>query len=577
MATVERDELGHPLALRASTLGEAFLRTVSERPDQVALRTPRDRMTITWREYRERVERIAAGLAALGVERGDAVAIMLLNRPEFHLVDTAALLLGATPFSIYNTSTAEQIEHLFTNAGNRVVVTEQAFVPVIGEARRRVPEIEHVVVVDHDEFGALTLDELENKGSSSFDFMRHAAAVQPEDIATIIYTSGTTGPPKGVQLTHANLIAECRAVANRLPNLVGGRGASFLPSAHIADRWGNHYFGSMMFGATITSIPDPRTIAIHLPDVRPTSWGAVPRIWEKLKGALEAKGFTDPAALPEETKASIRRRIGLDHAEWLMCGAAPCQLEVLEYFDALGLPILEVWGMSETSCCVTVNPPDAPRYGTCGPVLDGIELKLAPDGEVLVRGPVVMAGYRGEPAMTAMAIDADGWLHTGDIGTRDMDRYLTIVDRKKEIIINSAGKNMSPANIEARVKAAHPLIGQAVAIGDRRPYVVALLVLDPEVAVHFASDRGLPESTKALAEHPAVRDALAEAVRIANRKLSRVEQIKTFAILGDDWQPGGDELTPTMKLKRKPIAVKYAAQIDALYAERRPEDTLAAL
>ncbi len=494
MATVERADDTQPLALRASTLGEAFLRTASERPDQVALRTPRDRMTITWREYRERVERIAAGLAGLGVERGDAVAIMLLNRPEFHLVDTAALMLGATPFSIYNTSTAEQVEHLFTNAGNRVVVTEQAFVPVIGEARRRVPEIEHVVVVDHDEYGAMTLDELENKGSSSFDFMRHAAAVQADDVATIIYTSGTTGPPKGVQLTHANLIAECRAVATRLPTTLGGRGASFLPSAHIADRWGSHYYGSMMFGATITSIPDPRTVAIHLPDVRPTTWGAVPRIWEKLKAALEAKGITDPAALSDEARRAIHKRIGLDQAQWLVCGAAPCQVEVLEYFDALGLTILELWGMSETSCCVTINPPGAARFGTCGPVLDGIELKLAPDGEVLVRGPVVMAGYRGEPAMTAMAIDADGWLHTGDIGTRDMDRYLTIVDRKKEIIINSAGKNMSPANIEARLKAAHPLIGQAVAIGDRRPYVVALLVLDPEVAGHFASERGLPES-----------------------------------------------------------------------------------
>ncbi|HEX3265777.1 MAG TPA: AMP-binding protein [Candidatus Limnocylindrales bacterium] len=434
-----------------------------------------------------------------------------------------------------------------------------------------------LVAVDHDEYGAMTLDDLESKGSSSFDFMRHAAAVQAGDIATIIYTSGTTGPPKGVQLTHANLIAECRAVATRLPTKVGGRGTSFLPSAHIADRWGSHYYGSMMFGATITSIADPRTVAIHLPDVRPTTWGAVPRIWEKLKAALEAKGFTDPAALPEEVKASIRKRIGLDRAQWLVCGAAPCQVEVLEYFDALGLTILELWGMSETSCCVTINPPGAPRFGTCGPVLDGIELKLAPDGEVLVRGPVVMAGYRGEPAMTAMAIDADGWLRTGDIGTRDMERYLTIVDRKKEIIINSAGKNMSPANIEARLKAAHPLIGQAVAIGDRRPYVVALIVLDAEVAGHFASERGLPESTHALAQHPTVRDVLSEAVRIANRKLSRVEQVKTFAILGDDWHPGGDELTPTMKLKRKPIAAKYAAQIDALYAERRPEDTLAAL
>jgi long-chain acyl-CoA synthetase len=577
MATVELEDLAQPLALRATTLAEAFLRTASERADHFALRTPRGRVQITWHQYREHVRRIAAGLASLGVERGDTVGLMLLNRPEFHLVDTAALMLGATPFSIYNTSTPEQVEHLFMNAGNRVVVTEQAFVPVIGEARRRVPALEHVIVVDHSEYGALTLADLEEKGSSEFDFMRHAAAVEPDDIATIIYTSGTTGPPKGVQLTHANLIAQCRALAARLPTRAGGRGASFLPSAHIADRTISHYFLSLMFGGTITSIPDPRTVAIHLRDVRPTAWGAVPRTWEKLKAALESKGYRDPAALPEAEKGSIRSRIGLDRARWLLCGAAPCPVEVLEYFDALGLPILEVWGMSELSCCATVNPPGAQRYGTCGTALDGVELKLAPDGEVLVRGPIVMAGYRDEPAMTAMAIDADGWLHTGDIGVRDLDRYLTIVDRKKEIIINSAGKNMSPANIEARLKAAHPLIGQAVAIGDRRPYVVALLVLEPEVAAHFASERGLPESSTALAQHPTVRDALAEAVNIANRRLSRVEQVKNFSILGDDWPPGGDELTPTMKLKRKPIAMKYAERIDALYAERRGDDPLAAI
>jgi long-subunit acyl-CoA synthetase (AMP-forming) len=577
MATVEREDLSQPLALRASTLAEAFLRTVSERADHFALRTPRGRVQITWHQYRQRVERIAAGLAGLGIGRGDTVGLMLLNRPEFHLVDTAALMLGATPFSIYNTSTAEQIEHAFTNAGNRIVVTEQAFVPVIAEARRRVPGLEHVVVVDRREYGALTLEDLENRGASDFDFMRHAAAVQPDDVATIIYTSGTTGPPKGVELTHANLIAECRALSTRLPTVIGGRTTSFLPSANIGDRWAAHYYVSLMYGGTITSIPDPRTVAAHLRDVRPTAWGAVPRTWEKIKAGLEAKGIHDPSLLAEEQKAAIRYRLGLDQARWLVCGAAPCQIEVLEYFDALGLPILELWGMTETSCCVTINPPRAQRYGTCGPVLDGIELRLAADGEVLVRGPVVMAGYRGEPAMTGMAIDGEGWLHTGDIGTLDADGYLSIVDRKKEIIINSAGKNMSPANIEARLKASHPLIGQAVAIGDRRPYVVALLVLDPEVAGHFASDRGLPESARILAEHAAVRDVLSEAVGIANRRLSRVEQIKSFAVIGDDWQPGGDELTPTMKLRRKPIAAKYAAVIDALYSERRGEDTLAAL
>src|SRR4051794_11339430 len=578
MATADHAAVEQPLALRATTLCEAFLRTASERPDQVALRTPRDGLTITWDEYRDRVERIAAGLAALGVQRGDTVAIMLLNRPEFHLVDTAALHLGATPFSVYNTSTGEQIAHLFTNAEPRVVVTEQAFVPVIGEARRRARRIVHVVVVDRDEYGALTLSELEAAGDAGFDLRHAATAVEPDDIATIIYTSGTTGPPKGVQLTHANLMAESRAVAARLPTRPGGRGVSFLPSAHIADRWANHYYLSLAFGATVTSIPDPRTVAIHLPDARPTGWGAVPRVWEKLKAALEVKGITDPAALSDEAKAAIHARLGLDQADWLVCGAAPCQIEVLEYFAALGLPILELWGMSETSCCVTINPPDAPRLGTCGTVLDGSEVALAADGEVLVRGPLLMAGYRNEPALTASTIDAEGWLHTGDIGALDADGYLSIVDRKKEIIINSAGKNMSPANIEARLKAAHPLIGQAVAIGDRRPYVVALLVLDPEAAVAFAADHGIEDaSTAALALHPSVRDTLSEAVRIANRRLSRVEQVKTFGVIGDDWQPGGDELTPTIKLKRKPIGIKYAEIIDALYADRRPDDTLAAL
>src|SRR3954467_3401447 len=237
MATADNAAVEQPLALRAKTLCEAFLRTASERPDHVALRTPRDGLPIPWGEYRDRVERIAAGLAALGVQRGDTVGIMLLNRPEFHLVDTAALHLGATPFSVYNTSTGEQVAQLFTNAAPRVVVTEQAFIPVLGEARRRARRIVHVVVVDRDEYGALTLSELEAAGDAGFDLRHAATAVEPDDIATIIYTSGTTGPPKGVQLTHANLMAESRAVAARLPTRSGGRAASFLPSAHIADRW----------------------------------------------------------------------------------------------------------------------------------------------------------------------------------------------------------------------------------------------------------------------------------------------------------------------------------------------------
>jgi len=545
----------HP-TLHCTTFAEAFQQTAAARPPEaVALRTPDDSIVVTWGEYADRVERIAGGLASLGVERGDTVALMLLNRPEFHLVDTAAIHLGATPFSVYNTSTREQVAELFANAGNRVVVTQRAFQPVVEGLT------EHLVLVEE-------LEDLEDRTPSTFHFEETWRAVEPSDVLTLIYTSGTTGPPKGVQLTHANLMAELRGCASVLPIVPGGRATSFLPSAHIADRWGLHYTASIAFGATVTSVPDGRTIIQVLPTVRPTAWGSVPRIWEKIEAALRKQGITDPAALAEEQRAGIRERLGLDQATWVISGAAPIPVETLEYFMALGLPIQEVWGMSETSCCVTVNPRDAIRLGTCGTVLPGNEIRLAEDGELLVRGPLVMAGYRGEPEKTAEAIDADGWLHTGDVATIDDDGYMTIVDRKKELIINSLGKNMSPANIEARLKAAHPLIGQAVVIGDRRPYNVALLVLDPDAAAAVAAERGLPDGSPAtVAGDPGVQEAVADAVAAANTHLSRVEQVRRHVLLAEEWVPGGDELTPTMKLKRRPIAEKYAAEIDALYAE----------
>ena len=565
--TVERAPARQPQALSAATLCEAFQATARERPDAVALRTPGDDVSITWREYGERVPAIAAGLAALGVEPGDTVAIMLVNRPEFHLVDTAALHLGATPFSVYNTSSEEQIEYLFSNAANKVVITEREFLPLLQKARQHCPVLREIVLVDGAEDGTMPLDQLEQRSPPRFDFEATWRSVKPGDIATLIYTSGTTGPPKGVQLTHSNLMAEVRAVIDRLPTEPGGRFTSFLPLAHIADRWSAHYQGSMVMGFTITSIADPRTVVQHLPEVRPTAWGAVPRIWEKIKAALEAKGVTRPELLADEQKAAIREQLGLDQVQWLVVGAAPTPVEVLEFFSELGLPICELWGMSETSSCATCNPRDAIKVGTCGPPLAGVEMKLADDGELLVRGEIVMPGYRGDPEKTREALDADGWLRTGDIAEFDDDGYVKIVDRKKELIINAAGKNMSPANIEARLKSAHPLIGQVVAIGDRRPYNVALIVLDPDACAAFAREHGLEDgSAAALAGDERVQQAVAAAVDEANSHLSRVEQIKRFRILPVDWLPGGDELTPTMKLKRRPIGDKYAAEIEALYS-----------
>jgi long-chain acyl-CoA synthetase len=557
-----------PLALGAPTLCAAFQITAAERPDQVALRTPGDGVAITFREYGERVRRIAGGLASLGIDRGDTVALMLVNRPEFHLADTAAIHLGATPFSVYNSSAPEQIEHVFSNAANRVVVTERAFLPQVrGALARGQLGVEWIVLIDGVDDGAVPLAELEEAEPSAFDFDAAWRAVEPDDVLTLIYTSGTTGPPKGVQLTHANMTAENRATYERLPSSPGGRFTSFLPSAHIADRWSAHYLSSLTLGYTVTCIADPRTIVDHLPEVRPTTWGAVPRIWEKMKAGLEAQGINDPAALSQQQRAAIRAKLGLGECQWLIVGAAPTPIEVLEFFDGLGLHIGELWGMSELSCCVTVNPPGAIKFGTCGTPLTGAELRIAADGEVLVRGPLVMAGYRNEPEKTAEAIDPDGWLHTGDIGELDEDGYLKIVDRKKELIINAAGKNMSPANIESRIKASSPLIGQCVCVGDRRPYNVALIVLDPDAGAALARERGLDDaSATVLAENEEVRAAVAAGVAEANSHLSRVEQIKRWRILATDWLPDSDELTPTMKLKRKPIERKYAAEIDALYA-----------
>jgi long-chain acyl-CoA synthetase len=555
-----------PAALESTTLCQAFQVTAAERPGQIALRTPGDGVAISYGEYAERVRRIAGGLAALGVGRGDTVALMLVNRPEFNVVDTAALHLGAAPFSIYNTSAPEQIQYLFSNAGARVVVTERAFLPQVRAAIQGVA-VEYIVLVDGAEAGTLSLAELEQSAPAGFDFEAAWRAVTPDDLLTLIYTSGTTGPPKGVQLTHANMMAEVRGTLARLPTRAGGRAMSFLPSAHVADRWSAHYLCGHCLGFTVTCVADMRTVAAHLPEARPTVWGAVPRIWEKIKAALEAQGVADPGALSDEQRAGIRAKIGLDQAEWLVVGAAPTPPAVLEYFAALGLPVCELWGMSELSCCATINPPGRNKIGTCGPPIDGVEVRIADDGEVLARGPLVMAGYRNEPEKTAETIDPDGWLRTGDIGELDADGYLTIVDRKKELIINAAGKNMSPANIESSLKAASPLIGQCICVGDARPYVVALIVLDPDACAAHGRARGLDDaSAAALARDDEVRALVGQAIEEANSHLSRVEQVKRFTILATDWLPDSDELTPTMKLKRKPIARKYAPEIEALYA-----------
>jgi long-subunit acyl-CoA synthetase (AMP-forming) len=577
--------------LTATTMAGAFRDTAQRVPDRVAVRTKDDETSLTWSQLRERVDALAGALNEMGVKRGDTVALMFPNCPEFHIADLAAVMLGATPFSIYPTYTADQIQYVVSDAGARVALIDEQFREVFEKARQDLPDLEHLVV---------GLDDVQTP--ADFDADPHWRAVEPDDVLTLIYTSGTTGPPKGVELTHANLLAGIGSIEDIIEFPDESRVISWLPSAHIAERNAHHYI-PIAFGMTVTTCDNPRDILQYLPAVRPTWFFAVPRIWEKLKAGLETMLAGQPdeqrepmekalaaarekvrleqagEPVPEELAAQVaeadekmfaglREMLGLDQVVAVNVGAAPTPPEVLEFFHAIGIELAELWGMSETCGAGTCNRPGQVKLGTVGPPAPGIEIKLAEDGEVLLRGGVVMKGYRNQPDKTAEAIDGDGWLQTGDIGEIDEDGFLRIVDRKKELIINAAGKNMSPANIEAALKSATPLIGQAAAIGDGRPYNTALIVLDADFAPAWAGKQGIEEtSLESLAGDERMVAAVQEGVDAANEKLARVEQIKKFTVVPGDWAPGGDELTPTMKLKRKPIAEKYADEIEAMYSK----------
>jgi long-chain acyl-CoA synthetase len=605
MAT-QTEQAEHYKGLDQGTAPGAFQFTAKRVPDRPALRTLDGSVELTWGEYNDAVRKTAAGLAALGLKKGDTLAMMLGNRPEFHIVDAAAMHLGATPFSIYNTYTPEQIAFLVEDSAPTIAVTEQQFLDRLLEVQKRDNALEHVIVVDGDApEGGMTLEELQTKGGDDFDFEGAWQAVEPDDVLTLIYTSGTTGNPKGVQITHRNILEAVRSYAGIIDFPDGGRIVSYLPMAHIAERNVSQYL-PMAFGFTVTSIENPRDLSAALPQVHPTWFFAVPRIYEKLKSGLEAmldksddeeakkkiKGALDmslkrveliqageqvPQDLEEafqkadsELFSNLRAAIGLDQLEACNVGAAPTPPEVIKFFHAIGVPLAELWGMSETTGAGTTNPPEKIKIGTVGPPAPGIEIKLADeDNEILIRGAVVMPGYRNDEEKTRETMTDDGWLMTGDIGEFDEDGYLKIVDRKKELIINAAGKNMSPANIESHLKSAGPLIGQAIAIGDRRPYNVALVTLDPDNLPAFLKEAGIdgdPSDLESLVENEKVIEAVQKEVDAANQQMARVEQIKKVKILPTEWEPGGDELTPTMKLKRKPISEKYEDEIEALYS-----------
>jgi long-chain acyl-CoA synthetase len=565
---------------RGQTVPSRFLRTVRGRPDAVALRA-RDGdgwREMTFADYADGASRVAGGLRALGVERGDRVVLMMRNRPEFCIADMGALLVGATPISIYNSSAPEQVQYLAGHCEAKTAILEDVgFLERFLKVRSELPALEHIVVMEDPD--GVAPDDVhswaELIASAPVDFEEASKVAQPADLATVIYTSGTTGPPKGVMLDHANIVWTAESLRLTLAHVAaeGRRLVSYLPMAHIAERMTSHYQQALL-GYEVTTCPEASQVAAYLPQVRPEIFFAVPRVWEKVYAGVQAVVSADPQQKEAFERAlqtgddavlrPVRELLGFDQTISAITGAAPLPVEILQFFRALGVPLAEIYGLSECSGPMTFDAVEV-RVGTVGRAIPGCEVKLAEDGEVICRGGNVFRGYLNDPVKTADALDAEGWLHSGDIGEFDDDGYLKIVDRKKELIITAGGKNISPANLEAALKS-FPLIGQACVIGDGRPFVSALLVLDPEVAPAWAKQRGLDgASLAALAEHPEVRAEIEQSVAEANKRFSNVEQVKKFALLGEEWLPDSEELTPTMKLKRRGIHTKYADVIESLY------------
>lgn len=556
--------------------------------------------TLTWRETRERALDLAGALMEAGVQPGDTVAIMASNRIEHFVADMGAVHAAATPMSIYNTLSAEQVAFVADHARPTVAVLETADHRARWEkALQEVDSIRTVVMIDED-WDALLASGAAYRAANPGAVEERAASLDPEAPATILYTSGTTGNPKGVVLTHHNVLYEAISTQEKAGLLDPQRMVSYLPLAHIAERVLGLY-GPQITGSHMYAIGDPAELLGALGEVHPTAFFGVPRVWEKIKTGISAKLAADPdpanrkmvedsmaAALawvqaqevggtmtPEIEEAYqqadaailgfLKLLLGLDQVTWAGSAAAPMPLDVAQFMAGLGLRVYDVYGMTETCGAVTANGPAAFKLGTVGQANPGMEVKLGEDGEVLVRGPVNTPGYHRQDDATRALIDEDGWIHTGDIGTLDDDGFFAIVDRKKELIITSAGKNIAPSNIENFLKES-PLIGHAMAIGDARPYVVAVLTLDGEIAPLVAQQMGIETSDLAeLAQHPQILAAVQQAVDAANERLSRPEQVKSFELLPVEWTAESEELTPTLKLKRRVVNTKYADVVDRLY------------
>lgn len=584
---------------------DRFRQLVERQPDRVALRSSQDGdwRTISWRDYGVAVAETAAGLIELGIEPGDRVAIAAANRPEWQIADLAILSVGGVSVPIYPTSSSSQVEYVLANSATRVCFVDDAeqLAKVLLHLSE-LPDLERLVVLGgsagFDRPGlVMSLAELRESGDPSAVDER-AAAIDPDDLATLVYTSGTTGPPKGVRISHANLTWTIDAVEQMIGLHNSDRMLSYLPLSHIAERLTSHFGmiaagGETWFARSLATVPEDLRVC------RPTIFMAVPRVWQKLHDAIldqldvrpvdlgpvlewAAKETEDAGrsrrspvnmvgsrarAVAAHTLARlVRRRLGLDRARLLVSAAAPIHADLLRWFDGIGLPIAEVYGQTEDCGPATINPPDAIRIGSVGRPIPGLEVSVADDGELLLRGGSVCRGYHELPDETGNLIDDEGWMHSGDLGRVDADGYVWLTGRKKDLIINAAGKNISPSQIETRFSM-EPLIGQAVVVGDGRRYLTALLSLDADAAAEWARDHGTFNEMAELGRHEGVRREIEAAVQRVNREHAPVEQIKYWRLLPEQLSVDNGELTPTLKVKREVITERHADLIETMYAE----------
>ncbi|MFN8021141.1 MAG: AMP-binding protein [Acidimicrobiales bacterium] len=589
-----------------TTTPRLFLRLVAEHGDVPAVHSMKDATPGSWHrwtyaELAQQVARAAAGFAALGVQPGERVLLMMRNRPDFHWLDLGAQFVRATPVSIYNSSSPEEIQYLSHHAEARIAIVEdRGFLDRMLEVTAELPELQHLYVIDPGPGelpdGVRPVSELLGHGEADLDQL--GADTSPDDIATLIYTSGTTGPPKGVMISQYNVVYTVESLRRCISfdQYVAKRAVSYLPMAHIAERMMSHYQAAIL-GYSVFCCPDANQLTTYLKEVRPEILFGVPRVWEKIYNGVNAALAANPdtktkfdeglaaaleikeaerrgtatkeqldtwAFLDAIAFANVRGLVGLDALMVGVTGAAAIPRPVLEWYNAIGVPLSEIYGMSESSGPMTWSP-QANRPGSVGQEIPGCEVRIADDGEVICRGGNVFQGYLKQPDKTAETL-IDGWLHSGDIGVMDDEGYLRIVDRKKELIITSGGKNISPANLEAALKTI-PLIGQAAAIGDNRKFCSAILVLDPEAAAVWAAAHGRPGAALAdLAIDPEVIAEVQAGVDQVNEQFAQVEQIKKFVLIGEEWLPDSDLLTPTSKLKRRGVNARYADEIEGMYA-----------